>query len=127
MSLFDHDLGYQAQQPIIKDLSLQVPAGSLVRSFGPTGAGENHHREPLDAVLDPDQGAIRLDGKNIRQRHAAAYGQRDGAARYLVVHGNGFRQFGLRQGECDVGRSPLLHKPPISMTLLRACQKAMIL
>ena len=38
---FDHvTFGYQAQQPIIKDLSLQVPAGSLVAIVGPTGAGK---------------------------------------------------------------------------------------
>ncbi len=59
--------GYQTNRPIIRDVSLTVPPGSLVAIVGPTGAGKTTIVNLLMRFYDSDSGEIRLDGHDIRQ------------------------------------------------------------
>ncbi len=65
---FDHvNFGYQANQPVIKDLSFEISAGNVVAIVGPTGAGKTTIVNLLMRFYDPDNGAIYLDGHNIKE------------------------------------------------------------
>lgn len=59
------DFSYVKGNPIIKDLSLKAPKGSLVAIVGPTGAGKTTIINLLMRFYDADSGTIRLDGKPV--------------------------------------------------------------
>ncbi len=56
---------YVKGNPIIKDLSLKAPKGSLVAIVGPTGAGKTTIINLLMRFYDADSGTISLDSKPV--------------------------------------------------------------
>lgn len=64
---FDHvRFGYDPKQPVIHDFTCDVKPGQMVAIVGPTGAGKTTMVKLLMRFYDVDQGAIRLDGHNVR-------------------------------------------------------------
>ncbi len=59
------DFGYTPEKTILKDFSLDAPAGSLIAIVGPTGAGKTTIINLLMRFYDKDAGAITVDGKEI--------------------------------------------------------------
>ena len=58
--------GYDPRRPILTGLSLTVPAGKTVAIVGPSGAGKSTISRLLFRFYDVDEGAIRIDGRDIR-------------------------------------------------------------
>lgn len=55
---------------ILRELSLAVGAGRTIAVVGPTGAGKSTIAALLARLADPDRGAVRLDGQDLRHlRH----------------------------------------------------------
>ncbi len=59
------DFSYVPDVPIIKDLSLKAPAGSLIAIVGPTGAGKTTLINLLMCFYDPQSGEILVDDHPI--------------------------------------------------------------
>ncbi|MES1254369.1 MAG: ABC transporter ATP-binding protein [Acidobacteriota bacterium] len=57
---------YGTDAPVLRDVSLQVPAGASVGIAGPTGAGKTTLLSLLTRFYDPTDGAILLDGIDLR-------------------------------------------------------------
>ena len=57
---------YDANRPILKGLSFEVPAGKTVAVVGPSGAGKSTISRLLYRFYDVQQGEILIDGQNIR-------------------------------------------------------------
>lgn len=65
---FDHvRFSYRDDRPLIRDLSMRVKSGQMVAIVGPTGAGKTTLINLLLRFYDVQEGAIRVDGVDIRQ------------------------------------------------------------
>ncbi|ROR08700.1 ABC transporter ATP-binding protein [Erwinia sp. JUb26] len=58
--------GYSAGSTVLKDLNLTIRAGETVAFVGPSGAGKTTLCSLLPRFYDVQQGAIRVDGLDIR-------------------------------------------------------------
>lgn len=61
----DVDFSYLPLQPLIEDLTIEVPAGARVAIVGPTGAGKSTVINLLMRFYEVDKGRILLDGVPI--------------------------------------------------------------
>jgi len=52
--------------PVLDDVSLEIPAGSFCAILGPSGIGKSTLADLLVRYLDPDQGRILIDGRDLR-------------------------------------------------------------
>src|SRR5690606_23002200 len=59
--------GYDPGAPTLTDVDLTVPAGQRVAIVGPSGAGKSTLSRLLPRLIDPDRGAVLLDGLDIRR------------------------------------------------------------
>ncbi len=57
---------YDADRPILKGISFEVPAGKTVAIVGPSGAGKSTISRLLYRFYDIQEGAITIDGQDIR-------------------------------------------------------------
>ena len=65
---FEHvRFGYHPDKIIIHDFSCEVDPGEMVAIVGPTGAGKTTMIKLLMRFYDVNQGAIKVDGNDIRQ------------------------------------------------------------
>jgi ATP-binding cassette subfamily B protein len=57
---------YGDRDPVVRDVSLSVPAGDTVGLAGATGAGKSTLLKLLPRFHDVDEGAVRVDGVDVR-------------------------------------------------------------
>lgn len=57
---------YVKGKPALQDISFRVEPGELVALVGPSGAGKSTTISMLARLYDPDEGTIRLDGRDLR-------------------------------------------------------------
>ena len=65
------DFGYDQQsgepaEPILHDVTFEVPAGKTVALVGPTGSGKSTIASLATRLVDPRSGTVRLDGVDVR-------------------------------------------------------------
>jgi len=57
-------------------VSLAIPAGQFVALVGPSGSGKTSLLKSINRLVEPDEGEIRIDGRDIREEpvHALRHG-----------------------------------------------------
>jgi len=64
---FDHvHFRYVPGEAVLSGVSFQVPAGTTTAVVGPSGAGKSTLLALVERFYDPDSGAVRLDGVDLR-------------------------------------------------------------
>ena len=56
-----------ASQPVIKNLTFKIPAGQKVALVGKMGSGKSTLSRLIAGILEPTEGAILIDGVDVRQ------------------------------------------------------------
>ena len=62
----DVTFGYEPHAPVLFDVELAVTPGQTVAIVGPTGSGKSTLALLLARLWDPDDGVVRLDGRDLR-------------------------------------------------------------
>ena len=57
---------YDDRRPVLRDLSLEIPAGSCVALVGPSGAGKSTLGALIARFHDPTAGRVLIDGRDAR-------------------------------------------------------------
>lgn len=55
------------REPILADVDLEIPQGAFCAILGPSGAGKSTLADLIVRQLDPDQGRVLVDGRDVRE------------------------------------------------------------
>ena len=90
---------YDDGEPVLKNLTFEIPAGSDIAIIGVPGAGRSTLARLLRRFYEPDAGSIEVDGKDIRKYFLQEYRSKvalvlpestifEGSIRYNITYGN---------------------------------------
>lgn len=69
----DVSFNYSTGQPVLEEVSFEIPAGQVTVLVGPSGAGKTTVVDLLLGLLEPAAGAIRVDGERLTRQVAAGW------------------------------------------------------
>ncbi|MEQ9642191.1 MAG: ABC transporter ATP-binding protein/permease [Alphaproteobacteria bacterium] len=102
---FDHvSFAYDTRRPILRDVSFTVPAGKTVAVVGASGAGKSTLSRLLFRFYDIDEGAIRIDGQDIRDVTQASLRSAIGIVPQDTVMFNESIEYNIRYGRPEAER-----------------------
>jgi ATP-binding cassette subfamily B protein len=97
----DVRFSYDAERPILKGLSFEVPAGKTVAIVGPSGAGKSTISRLLFRLYDISDGRITIDGQDIRGVTQASLRAAIGMVPQDTVLFNDTIRYNIRYGRWD--------------------------
>jgi len=65
--------GYNADDPVLRDISFEARPGQVIGIFGRTGAGKSTLLSLIPRFYDPQRGKILIDGQDLRELDLDAY------------------------------------------------------
>lgn len=99
----DVRFSYEADRPILKGLSFEVPAGKTVAIVGPSGAGKSTISRLLFRLYDVSSGRILIDGQDIKSVTQASLRAAIGMVPQDTVLFNDTIRYNIRYGRWDAG------------------------
>ncbi|GAB4225748.1 MAG: ABC transporter ATP-binding protein/permease [Kiloniellaceae bacterium] len=99
--------GYDPRRPILKDVSFTVRAGNTVAIVGPSGAGKSTISRILFRFYDVLDGAVRIDGQDIREVTQSSLRAAIGIVPQDTVLFNDTVGYNIRYGRPDAGEAEM--------------------
>jgi ATP-binding cassette subfamily C protein len=80
---------YEPGQPVLRSVSFEVPAGQMAALVGPSGAGKTTLTDLAVGLVEPDRGAVRVDGVPLAEVDLLAWRRQIGYVpqELLLFHG----------------------------------------
>ncbi|MHB2025474.1 MAG: ABC transporter ATP-binding protein [Elusimicrobiota bacterium] len=76
---FDHvSFGYKASQPVLKEITMSVGAGQMIALVGESGSGKTTVTRLLLGLLNPTEGRVLVDGKDLSELNKKSFRSRVG-------------------------------------------------
>jgi ABC-type transport system involved in Fe-S cluster assembly fused permease/ATPase subunit len=94
----DVRFAYDSNRPILKGISFDVPAGKQVALVGPSGAGKSTISRLLYRFYDVSEGAITIDGQNLKDVTQSSLRQQIGMVPQDTVLFNDTIAYNIRYG-----------------------------
>jgi ABC-type multidrug transport system fused ATPase/permease subunit len=69
----DHVTFAYGERPVVDDVHITVPAGGCLALVGETGGGKSTTAKLIARFYDPDEGAVRVDGTDLRDVELVGY------------------------------------------------------
>jgi subfamily B ATP-binding cassette protein MsbA len=92
---------YDGTRPVLKDLSLDIPAGEVLALVGPSGSGKTTLVGLLPRLWDVSTGAIRVDGRDVREVTTASLREQIALVPQEAVLFGGTVRENIRYGRLD--------------------------
>ena len=89
------------EEPILKDVSFDIAAGEMVGVVGATGAGKSTLAQLIPRLFDPQQGSIKIGGKDIRTVSEGTHRKTVSIVLQRAILFSGTIADNLRQGKGD--------------------------
>ena len=87
--------------PILKDISFDVAPGQMIGVVGATGAGKSTLAQLMPRLFDPQEGAIKIGGKDLRNLSQASLRKNISIVLQKAILFKGTIADNLRQGKLD--------------------------
>jgi ABC-type multidrug transport system fused ATPase/permease subunit len=101
VELDDVSFAYNPQEPVLKQVSLTALPGQTVALVGPTGAGKTTIAALLARFYDVDGGAVRIDGRDVREVTKASLRRQMGVVLQDTFLFSGTVMDNIRYGRLD--------------------------
>ena len=102
------------EEPILKDVSFNIAPGEMVGVAGATGAGKSTLAQLIPRLFDPQQGSIKIGGKDIRTVSEGTLRKTVSIVLQRAILFSGTIADNLRQGKGDATVSEMEHAARIA-------------
>ncbi len=100
--------GYDIERPILKGVSLKVPAGQTVAIVGPSGSGKSTIGRLLFRFYDVGHGSLKIDGQDVRDVTQESLHQSIGVVPQDTVLFNDTIYYNIAYGRPDASRDEVI-------------------
>ncbi len=108
------NFAYQADRPILKNISFEVVGGGMLALVGPSGSGKSTLARLLLRFYDPDSGAIYIDEQDIKSLTLASLRQVMGVVPQDTVLFNETVGYNIAYGQPGVSEQEIVEAAKIA-------------
>jgi subfamily B ATP-binding cassette protein MsbA len=103
------NFNYQADRPILKDLSFKIQPGQVAALVGPTGAGKTTIISLIPRFYDPTSGLVIIDGSDVRSFKLKSLRQQISFVLQETILFHGPIWNNIAYGKPEASRSEIIH------------------